>query len=247
MDKYLWHLPYGCIPTAPYVVCSSNNRGDEKGGVKRVSCGRCGTVLCIKCQKLCGSAADLPGLCNGWAQSVKPLLLSLIHVTQDNMHRSWGATVGDTEKEADPVGGWGGTEEGGMEGRVGDLSSGVVRQKMFLQPKSQTDTKTLFTELCQESCTSTLYRLITPLKPTHATEKHDIMWMTWNLFFTLFCIVLISHNRSNVLWQIVEALSLCNCIFYQCSDAFVTGCLMPTVFCRQDCLFFRHFGWDNTY
>lgn len=43
---------------------------------------------------------DLPGIRNGWAWTVKPLLLSLIHVTQDNWHRSWGATVGDTEEEA---------------------------------------------------------------------------------------------------------------------------------------------------
>ena len=121
--------------------------------VKRVSCGRCGTVLCIKCQKLCGSAADLPGLCNGWARSVKPLLLSLIHVTQDNVHRSRGATVGDTEKEADPVGGWGGTEDGGMEGS-GEWeieTRAWSDREMFRQSKSQTDTKTKFTELWQDS------------------------------------------------------------------------------------------------
>lgn len=47
------------------------------------------------------------------ARSVMPLLLSLIHVTQDNMHRSWGDTVGDTGKTADAVGGSGGGEDGG--------------------------------------------------------------------------------------------------------------------------------------
>lgn len=46
------------------------------------------------------------------------------------------------------MGGSGGTEGGGMEGRVGNRCLGVVRQKMFRL--CQTDTKTLFIEPWQE-------------------------------------------------------------------------------------------------
>lgn len=133
MLKYLWHLPYGCRPSAPYVVRSSTDRVDEKDGHK----GQLWRVLYSAVHyvsKQRRSAADLPGKCNGWAWSVKPPLLSLIHVSQDNLHRSSGATMGDTEKEADPVGARGTTEKKeAMEEGVGDWSAGVVRQKLFRQ------------------------------------------------------------------------------------------------------------------
>ncbi len=67
--------------------------------------------------------------------------------------------MGDTEKEADPVGGCSGAEDAGMERRGGGWGLGVVTQKIQLQTQSQTDTKTLFTELWQESIISK----VTPL------------------------------------------------------------------------------------
>lgn len=61
---------------------------------------------------------------------MKPLLLSLIHVTQDNWHRSRGATVGDTEKEARSWGwdGW----VGGREVGCGHTSASVQSESAHL-------------------------------------------------------------------------------------------------------------------
>lgn len=58
--------------------------------------------------------------------------------------------MGDTEKEADPVGGSGGTEDGGVEGRMWEIEAWVWSdRKCSRQSKTQTNTKTLFTELWQ--------------------------------------------------------------------------------------------------
>ena len=164
------------------ICCEQQQRQERmREGVKRVSCKRCGTVYCALSVRNC---ADLQQTCLGYVmdepRSVKPLLLSLIHVTQDNMHRSWGATVGDTEKEADPVGGWGGTEGGGMEwwgggaggrprlgrGRTGNVSD---------SQRARQDTKTLVTELLRESVifesfTSTPNGSVTRFTPDQTTD-----------------------------------------------------------------------------
>lgn len=44
---------------------------------------------------------------------MKPVLLSLIHVIQDNIPGSQGGTAGVTEKEADPGGGSARRRDGG--------------------------------------------------------------------------------------------------------------------------------------
>lgn len=70
---------------------------------------------------------------------MKPLLLSLIHVTQDNIDRSQGATIRDTEKKADPVGGSGSTEEGWRENRSLKLGCGLT-DNTVIQPDRHKDT-----------------------------------------------------------------------------------------------------------
>lgn len=76
-------------------------RVGEVVGVGGVSSERCSAGLPHSASETAQTCLqDLPGIRNGCAWTVKPLLLSLIHVTQDNWHRSRGATVGDTEKEA---------------------------------------------------------------------------------------------------------------------------------------------------
>lgn len=106
-----------CHMAATYfaICCVPLQRQWEwKGGYKRPAAVQ---YCALSAKKLCRSAAGLPGLCNGWAWSVKPLPLSFIHVAQENLLRSWGATIGDTEKKADPMGGWGGAQEEGMYSR----------------------------------------------------------------------------------------------------------------------------------
>lgn len=107
MDKYFWHLPYGSVPTICCVQQQRRRKWERR--IKRVSCGKCSTAPCIKWQNRCGSAADLPGLRNGWAWAVMPQLLSLIHVTQDNMHRSHS---GRHQGGSNTVGVSGGREDG---------------------------------------------------------------------------------------------------------------------------------------
>lgn len=143
--------------------------------VKRVSCGRCCTGLCIKCQKLHRSAADLPGICNGWARSVKPLLLSLIHVTQDNLHRSWGATMGNTEK-----GGWScgrmrrhrGRGDGGERGRLKPGCGQTDNVPAVTEADIQKDAiyRNVARKRHFESYTATINGLVTLLKPAHGPE-----------------------------------------------------------------------------
>lgn len=71
---------YGLLPCPPYALCRSRARGWERE-VKGVICERRCSVLC--CAVSVRSGADLAGLCNGWGWAVKPVLLSLIHVTWD--------------------------------------------------------------------------------------------------------------------------------------------------------------------
>lgn len=95
-----------------HMWCATVKPGDGKGGAG----GWGGKQSYLWKAPLCRApsvknGADLAGLCNGWGWAVKPVLLSLIHVSWDSLRRSWGAAVGDTEMEADPVGGWDDTVE----------------------------------------------------------------------------------------------------------------------------------------
>lgn len=91
-------------PRPPYAVCRSTARGCGVGAGSEGLSVKGGALCCAvsvkKAVQTCpGCVMDEAGL------------LSLIHVTRDSLRWSRGATVGDTEMEADPVGGGAATLE----------------------------------------------------------------------------------------------------------------------------------------